>query len=147
VTVPLGPAELVRRAAQLRELLASKRLSMAWADYQLDALVQRVREVEDAARALDTKANRSLTEQEQGMRIKFKQTAPRGAVFHPEVFASQIGKVLPFSKPGMDQTECTVVGAVVAEDGRSAELELDIPDGSMDTAPFLNGVSLEDPPR
>lgn len=52
MTVPLGPAELVRRAAQLRELLASKRLSMAWADYQLDALVQRVREVEDAARAL-----------------------------------------------------------------------------------------------
>ena len=81
------------------------------------------------------------------MRVKIRQYAPGDTRFHPGAFASQVGKTIPFRAPGVDQEECTVMGSVVAEDGRSVELELEIPDGSVDTAPLLTGVSLEDPPR
>jgi hypothetical protein len=57
VTVPLGAVDLARRASELRELLTCKREALSWADYQIDALVRRVEEIETAALALsDRKA-------------------------------------------------------------------------------------------
>jgi hypothetical protein len=47
MTVPLGPIDLARRAAELKELLVVKQ--GVWADPTLDALRHRVEEVEAAA--------------------------------------------------------------------------------------------------
>lgn len=60
MSVPVGPRELARKAADLRQLLEAERVALSWADYQLDALVQRVAEVEAAALLLAERVPRSI---------------------------------------------------------------------------------------
>lgn len=59
--------------------------------------------------------------------MSYSQPAPHGATFAPNAFDEQIGKEIPVRIPGGDTETGRVVAAKVADDGRSVELELDLP--------------------
>lgn len=56
MSVPLGPIDLARRAAELKELLTDK--AATWPSTTLDALRHRVEEVETAALELAARSPR-----------------------------------------------------------------------------------------
>lgn len=61
------------------------------------------------------------------MRIKFRQAAGEGTRFASDAFAGQEGRTVPVrDENGAPLGEGTVVRVDVVEDGRAAELTLDI---------------------
>lgn len=82
------------------------------------------------------------------MKIRFNYPAPDGAVFASDAFEDSLGRPVPFSGTGslVVPGEGRLSAYTVAEDGRSAELELDI-DGSAPVSDPLRGVTVDDSAR
>lgn len=65
-------------------------------------------------------------------RLSYTQSSAPGERFAPDAFDGQIGKVVPMNIEGRPvEGGCTVVGASVADDGRSVQLTLEVPDGVL----------------
>lgn len=63
------------------------------------------------------------------MRLTVRQPAPHDATFAAEAFAGVIGKEVPFNAPGYTG-RATVTDAAVIEQGRAADLTLEVNDRS-----------------
>jgi len=59
-------------------------------------------------------------------KISFTQLPAPGTVFRPGLFDTSIGEAFPLSIEDLTM-EATMVSAVVAPDGTSAEITLDVP--------------------
>lgn len=73
-------------------------------------------------------------------RIKVEQSAEPGTTFARDAFDSQIGKTVPMNVEGRAvDGGCKLVGAEVADDGRSVSLTLEVPDGALPGAGTARG--------
>lgn len=70
--------------------------------------------------------------------FSFTQLAAPGTVFAAGLFDASVGEVFPFTD-GSSTVEATLVKAVVAPDGRSAELTVDVPGLSFRAGPVSLG--------
>jgi len=62
------------------------------------------------------------------MKMTFNQPAPDGSNFSADAFDSQIGKEIPVNVGRSQPVRGVILSAVVADDGRSAEITIDAPD-------------------
>lgn len=62
------------------------------------------------------------------MKVSFTHRAEEGEVFAPDAFTRSIGQTVAVSYPGGDSGTGTLLDAVVSEDGRSAEIKLEVHD-------------------
>lgn len=76
-----------------------------------------------------------------GSLVEVVQEAPEHHTFAPDVFSSQIGKVVPLKVEGRQIDNCKVVAAVVSEDGSSVNLTLEVPDGLFPAPPMSFDLS------
>jgi hypothetical protein len=61
------------------------------------------------------------------MRTTFSQPAPDGSEFAADAFDAQIGKEIPVNMGQSTRVLGRVLSAAVAPDGRSVEIDIDIP--------------------
>jgi hypothetical protein len=61
-----------------------------------------------------------------GPRIRFMQRAPEGSVFHRDAFAGSIGEGINITIGGVVVGWGKILTAEVSEDGKWAELELEV---------------------
>lgn len=73
-----------------------------------------------------------------GNLLKVVQEAPKHHTFTSEAFTSQIGKVVPLDVAGRTYNS-TVVSAEVSEDGSSATVTFEVPDGLFSMPPMSIG--------
>lgn len=70
-------------------------------------------------------------------RFKAAQPAPEGTIYASDAFGDQVGKTIPFNTP-TGSYEGQVVAVEVADDGRSVEYTMDVPDEAVE--PLLPDV-------
>lgn len=59
--------------------------------------------------------------------------AEEGARFAPDVFDSQVGKIIPFKVGGEQRGTCELLGVSVSEDGTFATMTFAVPDDVFGT--------------
>lgn len=75
-----------------------------------------------------------------GNLVKVVQEAPAHHTFPPGAFDSQIGETFPLTVEGRRIDNCKVVSAEVSEDGSSATLTFEVPDGILPAHPLSVSV-------
>ena len=72
-------------------------------------------------------------------RVTFTQPAEPGTQFAPDAFGSQIGRNVPVNIEGHEIDGGKILAAQVADDGKSVDLTVEVPSGTLPQPPVGPG--------